>query len=227
MQTKDALIIFIKTPQPYQVKTRLQPQLTAKNAAVLYSAFLQDLNNKFLAKNDFDLWYAVSPEGYDQHILNSSIALNHYFLQQGNDIGKRMGHAFQTLFAKGYEKAVLIGSDIPAISSAIIKQAFQDLKVYDCVLGPSKDGGYYLIALKQVYRFLFSNVPWSTVEVLEVTLKLLKNNELDYKLLSELQDIDDYDSLLLFYNTLKKADKRSDTFPLKTWDFLSNYFKNN
>ena len=69
MNTSNALIIFIKTPIPFQVKTRLQPQLSGEDAAELYTAFLQDLDRRFNLRDNFECWYAISPENYDENLL--------------------------------------------------------------------------------------------------------------------------------------------------------------
>jgi rSAM/selenodomain-associated transferase 1 len=224
---KNALIIFIKTPIPGLVKTRLQPDLAEEESAELYSAFLKDLDKKFESSDDFICWYAVSPENFDANILEQIVHFDKYFLQVGVDLGERMHNAFQTLFSKGYEKIVLIGSDLPTISVDIVSQALQGLETKDCVIGPSKDGGYYLIALSKLYSDLFKDLPWSTSLVLEKTIELLDKNGLTYKLLAEYEDIDTHKELLAFYEDLKDKPKNDPDFPKHTWSVISRFFANN
>ncbi len=221
---KSALIIFVKTPISGQVKTRLQPHISAEESAKLYIAFLNDLDDKFYNQSDFLCWYAVSPENYEKDILNRIIHLDNYFFQKGRDLGGRMDRAFQSLFSKGYEKIVLIGSDLPSIPVDIISQALQGLANKDCVIGPSKDGGYYLIALNRPLSLLFENLPWSTFEVFKKTIEILDKKELTYTVLPELEDIDTYKELISFYQSQKKINKNDPDFPTHSWAVVSSLF---
>ena len=224
MKTKNALIIFVKTPVPGMVKTRLQPELTEDQSAELYCNFLMDLDNKFNPIADFDTWYAVSPENFNEDILAAFVQMDKYFLQDGHDLGKRMKNAFQALFSRGYEKLVLIGSDIPSITIDIISQALQGLETKDCVLGPSKDGGYYLIALSKIHQEIFRDFPWSTSVVLKKTMEILKKKGITYNLLVELEDIDTYENLISFYKDLEDRSKDDPDFPTNSWKILHKIF---
>jgi rSAM/selenodomain-associated transferase 1 len=221
---KNALIIFVKTPIPGLVKTRLQPQLTENQSAELYCSFLMDLDNKFKTIEDFHTWYAVSPENFNEDILAAFVRMDKYFLQDGQDLGERMQNAFQTLFSRGYERLVLIGSDIPSITRDLISQALQGLQTNDVILGPSKDGGYYLIALSHPQAFLFENLPWSSSDVFKKTIELLNKKGLTYKILPELEDIDTYKELISFYEELKDKDKSDPDFPKHSWKILNKNF---
>jgi len=224
MKIKNALIIFVKIPIPGQVKTRLQPHISLEESAKLYTAFLKDLDHKFYDQNDFLCWYAVSPENFNENILSRIIHLDNYFLQEGQDLGERIENAFQTLFRKGYEKIVLIGSDLPTISIDIISQALQGLETNDCVIGPSKDGGYYLIALSHPQSFLFEDLPWSTSDVLKKTIEILDKKGLTYNLLPEFEDIDTYKELLSLYKDLKDKPKDEPDFPTHSWKIVNKIF---
>ena len=220
---KNALIIFIKTPIPGLVKTRLQPQLTKEESAELYAAFLKDLDHKFYNQKEFDSYYAVSPENFEEIILSRLVHLDNYFFQEGEDLGERMNYAFQSFFSKGYEKIVLIGSDLPSITPGIVSQAIHGLETNDCVLGPSKDGGYYLIALSRSFPFLFDDLPWSTSEVLGKTIDILNKKRFTYKLLQELEDIDTYTELLAFYEDQQDKLKEDSEFPINSWSYISKF----
>jgi len=220
MTTKNALNIFIKTPVPYQVKTRFQPQLTGEESAKLYSAFLQDLDHKFAGQTGFQCCYAISPEYYDQEILKKIVNLTHFFMQQGDDFGKRKEHAFETSFSKGFGKVVLISSDVPAITTNNILESFKALNDHDCVIGPSEDGGYYLIALKSTMPFLFQDIPWNTSDVYGKTIDILRDKNMTYKILPPYQDVDTIKQLLSFYRYLQIADKKSADFPSNSWRIL-------
>jgi rSAM/selenodomain-associated transferase 1 len=166
----------------------------------------------------------VSPENFQNEVLAQIIHLDNYFLQEGKDLGERMNNAFQTMFRKGYEKIILIGSDLPSITTDIVSQALQNLESKDCVIGPSKDGGYYLIALNSPMSALFENLPWSSSEVLEKTIEILDKNGLTYTLLSEFEDIDTNKELVSFYQSLKNNPKNHPDFPTQSWVVVRKLF---
>ena len=224
MTNKNALIIFIKTPIPGLVKTRLQPQISPEESAELYTAFLKDLDDKFHNPDDFLCWYAVSPENFQKDVLDQIIHLDNYFLQESEELGERMDNAFQLLFSRGYKKIVLIGSDLPTITVDLINQALQGLEAKDCVIGPSKDGGYYLIALSHPHPDIFENLPWSTSEVFEKTIDILDKKGLKYNLLQEFEDIDTYKELKTFYQNYKEINKNDPDFPTHSWKIVSKLF---
>ncbi|MFB0925737.1 MAG: glycosyltransferase, partial [Vicingaceae bacterium] len=84
--------------------------------------------------------------------------------------GDRMSNAFENGFKQGYEKVILIGSDLPEISPSIIQEGFDKLEKSEVVFGPAEDGGYYLIGMKKSRKFIFENKPWSETGLLEITL---------------------------------------------------------
>jgi rSAM/selenodomain-associated transferase 1 len=222
MQNKEALVIFIKTPLPHLVKTRLQPQLSAGEAALIYSAFIRDLDQRFRRQKSFDHWYAVAPENFDPAILKNVIDLKRYFSQEGADLGERMIHTFNTLFSKGYAKIALIGSDIPTLSISTIRQSFRLLDGTDGVIGPGVDGGYYLIALNENYPFLFRKMPWSTSAVYQQTMTVIQKHNLRFSVLPTLSDIDTIVDLRALYNELKKVSRHLQDFPAHTWKVMQS-----
>ena len=128
-------------------------------------------------------------------------------LQSGKDLGERMLNAFDFVFKK-HHSACIIGSDCPTLSSAILQQSFEKLTDFDCVVGPSTDGGYYLLGmknevkgaflLKKALENLFLDMEWSTDQVLPNTLKRIKENNQTVLLLPELTDIDEEADWLIF-----------------------------
>lgn len=111
-------------------------------------------------------------------------------LQSGDDLGDRMAGAFREAFAEGYRYAVVIGSDCAELTPAIIRQAFRELSDHKVVLGPSQDGGYYLLGMSSYYGDLFAGIDWSTPSVLQQTIGRVKRQKLSYTLLPTLNDID-------------------------------------
>jgi uncharacterized protein len=187
-----ALIIFIKNALPGKVKTRLASTIGDEKAVHIYRSLLAYTNT--VTKNvDADRYVY-----YDLFINEKDKWDAAWFskkLQEGNDLGDRMSNSFKDLFFAGYENIVIVGSDCPAITAGIVEQAFAGLKNTDVVIGPSTDGGYYLLGLKKLYPALFMDTAWSTDKVLEQTLETCKRLNLSTCLLAELSDIDNEDDL--------------------------------
>jgi len=189
--TKSALLVFTRAPVPGQTKTRLIPLLGAEGAAEFHKTVLQ---STLVAANasDFGAVEIWSVTGNDHPFLTQcgldySCAMK---IQQGNDLGERMHHATSiTLAVNSF--VVLIGSDCPAITIDILNQSYQHLSNgKDAVLGPSKDGGYYLIGLKKMNSRIFQDITWGEGNVAERTRQNFTDLGLDYVELEELDDID-------------------------------------
>ena len=181
------LIVFVKNPIKGRVKTRLGETIGNAEAVRVYQALLaktksviSDLSTDRIVYygdfiNDNDLWSST-------HFKKA--------LQTGETLGNRMQNAFQESFEKGYQKVIIIGSDCPELSAEIIEQAYQLLDVYDVVLGPAEDGGYYLLGTKCFIPEIFNLSAWSTATVLEETLAIIQKHSLSHQLLPTLSDVD-------------------------------------
>ena len=123
--------------------------------------------------------------------------------QEGIDLGEKMHASFLRAFIGGSQRVVLIGTDCPGISTAILRQAFSALKGCDCVIGPSADGGYYLIGLKGPMPEIFRSIPWGTGKVLKHTYEILKGLGLQVVLLDRLPDIDRPEDLPSWHEAAK------------------------
>lgn len=119
-------------------------------------------------------------------------------LQRGNDLGEKMEEAFKAVFEAGNNKAVIIGTDCPELDAGTIVNAFKQLDLHDVVIGPAKDGGYYLLGLKQSKRSLFQRIAWSTDKVFEQTVEACSQAKLSTFVLQELTDIDTEQDLIEF-----------------------------
>ncbi len=117
-------------------------------------------------------------------------------VQSGNSLGERMTNAFNEVFEKDYCQVMIIGSDVPDISSEIILESFINLNGSDIVISPSDDGGYSLLGMKKPYNFLFNEIEWSTNNVLVQTIKIINEKGLKLTTACSLNDIDTYDELL-------------------------------
>ena len=193
----NALAVMAKAPLPGQVKTRLQPSLTADEAAALSRSLLVDQLNHLqeLARTDFYL--AFAPD--DAQCLMEQLAPScfHLFPQQGNDLGSRMAAVFERLFQMGHKSIALIGGDLPPVPLGFFKQAYALLESSQTrvVLGPSRDGGYYLVGSNQPTPEIFAGMNWSHSEVLKETKNRLASLRVDYCLLPLSFDIDTVENL--------------------------------
>ena len=188
--TKDLLIVFVKNIKLGKVKTRLAKTIGNEAAIEVYSELVKLTEE------------ATQHIVIDKHIYFSDAIIENKWpntfktVQQGKDLGERMQNAFKTGFEKGYERIVLIGSDLPDISTEIIQDGLHTLKTSNVVFGPAEDGGYYLIGLTKMHGFIFKNKPWSEPNLLEETLKELSSKNVEYSTLITLNDIDTLEDLL-------------------------------
>lgn len=201
-----ALVIIARYPQAGTTKTRLAQTIGDQLTVGLYRAFLTDLATRFSGQ-DYALYWTYTPSTADYQAfiaaLNpTAVTASTCFPQQGPDLGARLLHAFRQTQALGYQRTVLIGSDSPHISQAIVKQAQTALDHADVVIGPAADGGYYLIAMHQPHD-LFTGIPMSTPQVKEMTLAAAQRQGLRVYLLETLFDIDELPDLQRLARLLK------------------------
>jgi len=190
-QPANALVILTKAPQPGQSKTRLVPPLSYAEAADLARALLLDQLQNLATFGGARLFIAFTPETATGFFDGFSAQGFTCFAQRGPSLGERMRHAFEHLFASGFANVILIGSDLPALPVRFFQQAYAWLeKSADIVLGPSADGGYYLIAMNRMITAIFDDIGWSSADVLSQTLHKLDDLSLKHELLSEWYDID-------------------------------------
>jgi rSAM/selenodomain-associated transferase 1 len=202
-----AVIVFLKAPEQGCVKTRLSMDLDESFVLGLYKGFVCDTLDILETGGDTFVCF-WPPETGDslKRLLGNELG---YFHQKGNDLGERMSNAFKEIFKKGYEKALLIGTDIPELDRDIIRLAHQALQTADAVIGPTGDGGYYLIGFQNAVfpEDIFNEISWSTASVLDQTLKAMNRMSLQYKLLATLNDIDTSGDLKALIDRVKKGGK--------------------
>jgi len=184
---KQLLIIFVKNIVLGKVKTRLAKTIGNDNAFEVYKR-LVSITEKATEKLPFAKHIYFSDQ-----IIETKWKGDEKFIQKGNNIGERMSNAFKDGFDMGYKQIILIGSDLPDISSDIILDGFNALQKNNIVFGPAEDGGYYLVGMNIFTPTLFQNKPWSKPSLLKETLSELKN----YTLIQELNDIDTIEDLRL------------------------------
>lgn len=190
---KRALAIFAKAPLPGRVKTRLSPSLSPQQAADLYRCMLLDTLERVAA---LDAEKILFHEGGAAFFREAAPGIS-LVAQAAGGLGARLEHACDTLGSMGYGPCVVIGTDAPDLPLAYIEEAFRALeRGRDAVFGPAGDGGYYLVGLREGYRSLFRDIPWSTERVLEKSLAQAKASGLTATLLPTWHDLDCYEDLI-------------------------------
>jgi rSAM/selenodomain-associated transferase 1 len=172
------------------------PPLSFDDAAELARALLLDqLQNlaRFTAAQLFIAFTPPSAASFFEALLPREASC---FCQQGDSLGDRMRHAFAVLFSKGFSRVVLIGGDLPAVPLEALADAVAALeKDSEIVLGPSLDGGYYLVGMSRLISEIFEGIRWSQPDVLTLTTAKLVSLKKKYKLISPWYDIDTIDDL--------------------------------
>jgi len=187
----------------------------------LYKCFVEDILEK-LKDLDYDILICYHPIEKLEYFKRWIGKKYKYLPQNGEDLGERMKNCFKKGFNQGFEKLLVIGSDSPDLPNAIIKDAFRKLDVYDSVIGPCKDGGYYLLGFigNRFSQTIFNGIPWSTKEVFGKTMDLLKDMSFHVYVLPLWQDVDTFDDLTDFYLKNKKSIFKTS----KTMIVLREYF---
>ena len=195
----ELLMIFVRNPIIGTVKTRLASKIGNKLALKVYNELTRhtaSICEKIKTKKK--VYYSkeiIFNDSWSDLVFQKQ-------LQCEGDLGQRMKTAFDEAFDEGYNKVIIIGSDVYSLSELIIQQAFHKLNYHDVVIGPALDGGYYLLGLKMNYPQIFNNKNWGTKSVLKETLNDLKSKSIFF--LNPQNDIDDYDDLLKETYLLKK-----------------------
>ncbi len=208
----NVLLIFVKYPEPGFVKTRLAKDVGDKNAARLYRLFAEEILNR-TKDEKFRRIIFFSPPDKKSEIIDWIGGNWEMCPQAGKDLGERMCSAFRFAFKQGGKKAVIIGTDSPLLDSVTIVKAFVELETNQCVIGPSPDGGYYLLGLSAPHMELFQGVDWSTPKVFSQTVSILNKLGVKFTLLEEHFDVDTVDDLIILKEELRKID-RPDQLPL-------------
>ena len=205
--TKELLIIFTRNPELGKCKTRLAATIGDVAALEIYKYLLAhtaSITEDLLVHKEVH----YSDEIHHNDIWNDSIFRKKS--QKGYDLGERMKNAFKAGFKDGYDKIIIIGSDMYDLSPQDLEHAFTALSVNDYVLGPAEDGGYYLLGMKKLNNSLFENKKWGTNTVLNDTLNNLLNENIE--LLPFRNDIDYYEDIKdirVFDQFLDKTEKKT------------------
>jgi len=186
MNTK-ALIIFVRNPVQGKVKTRIAATAGEQEALRIYKELLRH-THAVSKSTDADkyVFYSDLPQlgdGWEDDLY-------HKLIQAGETLGDKMKDAFHRMFEKGYAQVVIIGSDCYELTAAIIEAAWNGLNEKDAVIGPARDGGYYLLGMKKFIPGIFENKKWSTSSVYTHTITDLEKAGTAYITLPLLNDVD-------------------------------------
>ncbi len=204
------LIIFAREPVPGKVKTRLAREVGKQCAAELYSAMIEDVLANAASLDGVQpllFWALDSAEMPADPVIPGLRMLE----QHGTTLGERMGDAFRHAFQSGFDTCCIIGTDSPDLPPEYIAEAFDQLESSkaDAVFGPAEDGGYYLLGLRQNRQELFTDIAWSTPEVLEASLTRANELGLRTSLLPSWYDIDTLQDLLRLIASPSKSALRT------------------
>jgi rSAM/selenodomain-associated transferase 1 len=184
----NAVILFARDPILGQVKTRLSSSFDDETILRLYTCFVEDSLEKIRQVDNADCFVGISPSNLSGFFNGIEDSDTRSFIQQGKDLGDKMRQAFVDRFSDGYKKVVIIGSDSPSLPVSYINQALNSDK--DLMLGPSTDGGYYLIAMTGKVSEVFDGIAWGTEQVLDETLNRVKKAGVSLELLPVWYDVD-------------------------------------
>ena len=184
------LVVFAKNPVPGEVKTRLLPRYSPEQAAEIYRAFILDTLDSAEGLDQEQRHIAFTP-GDAKKVFSKMVSDDWHLLpQQGADLGERMDAAVLYCLKQGASRVVVIGTDIPSLPLPHLERAFQLLAGKQLVLGPSTDGGYYLVGLTQPTSEIFRSISWGTDRVFAQTINRALVFDLSIGLVPPWYDVD-------------------------------------
>ena len=193
MPSPHVLVVFARAPQLGRVKTRLASVVGDEAALSIYRGLAEQVMQQVCGDAEFVVTVACAPDSSVDDVrewLGAHAGGRHVEGQGTGDLGARMHGAMLRHFGRGARKVVIIGTDCPAVNAQVVRSAMEALDHADVVFGPALDGGYYLVGAAMPVPQLFTDVPWSAANTLEVSLDRAARSGLRVQLLSLLADID-------------------------------------
>jgi uncharacterized protein len=205
----NAVIVFTKYPRNGNVKTRLGKTLGNYFAAEFFKLMAEHIFEVCLSlpEKDYSLFLFFSEQEEKEPVNNWVDNRFSLQLQEGRDLGERMKSAFRFLFKNLYKKVIIIGTDCPEMNSEILLKSFNELSGKNVVIGPSTDGGYYLLGMDSFYPFLFDKIEWSSSKVFKESIKRVEKNKLSFELMPELIDVDTEEDMRKWFSKSNKENK--------------------
>lgn len=210
--------IMAKYPTVGMVKTRLGESLDPEKAAHLYLCFLKDTVEK-VSRLGVPVFIYYTPEDKKEYFERLFGDNPSYLPQMGDDLGERLYNGFKEICEQGYDSAIALASDSPDLPEAILDESLKKLTQYDSVIGPSFDGGYYLIGLRKdsASKNLFRGIAWSTETVFNETMKKIKQGKISCHALAPWGDVDQMADLNRLLSSEDPVFHKS-----HTWRFLKS-----
>lgn len=184
------LLVFIKYPEPGRVKTRLARSVGDAAAADLYRRMAERTVREAHRVRAIQMCVMYDPPGREVDIRGWLGAGIRYRPQRGTGLGERLAAAFNASFAEGADRVVAIGSDCPGLRAPVLSQALDALETHQAVVGPARDGGYYLLGLRQAGPEVFRGIAWSTGRVFRQTRERIAALGWTCRVLPTLSDVD-------------------------------------
>ena len=213
----ECLLFYVKWPEPGKVKTRLALHCGDDHAVGLYRCFILDMLDA-LAHNPQQVCICYAPEEALPDFKSWLKEAYLYLPQHGHDLGERMCHSFQDAFRLGFQSVCLVGSDLPDLPPDYVQEAFERLSFYESVIGPSVEGGYYLLGFRKETFFpgIFSNMNWSKSTVYRETINRYEQHGTKFTALPPWNDIDDLQELQEWY----RNNRNVNTLAARTLTYL-------
>ena len=199
---QSALVVMARYPRLGEGKTRLANALGAERTYRLYRAFLEDIDTRFAGRRRTLVWAFYPP---DADFASLTRPGSRCVPQFGDSLGARMWNCFRALHREGYERIIMIGADVPHVCDEWLDEAETQLDSVDAVLGPTDDGGYYLVAM-QTPHDVFTDIPMGTDRALIETLRKAAAEGLRVHLLPRSFDIDEEHDLVQLRALLARDD---------------------
>lgn len=192
---RSAVLVFVRAPEPGRVKTRLAAAIGPEAALRVYLRLAEHTLREARALSGAAVRVHFTPPEAGEAVRRWLGGPADYLPQAGGGLGDRMRRAFEEAFAAGYARVVIVGSDLPGLSAGLLRRALDLLEGHEAVLGPARDGGYYLLGLRRPVPGLFEGIAWSTAEVFAGTLERLRREGVEPALLEVLGDVDEVGDL--------------------------------
>ncbi len=215
---RTTVLIFARYPQPGKVKTRMTPPLTPQEAAELHLASLRAVCESLQACGDLTSVLVVTPDDRAE-MLNKKVSgrisgcPKNYpdtfstWVQGGGSLGERLCRATDRAFVAGADAVLMIGADSPTLPAKLVMDAVTALTSHEAVLGPTHDGGYYLLGLRGPIPLLFDRIDWGTDRVAEQTRQRALEVGVDLAEVQSWYDLDRFDDLRTALGDLSAAEE--------------------
>ena len=210
MDPMRSLLIFARLPVAGKVKTRLAPRYSPEESLELHRALLSDsldLVRRAASSASAAPFLYLSENGALDAELASRLGPICPALQRGSDLGERLARAFQERFAAGSRRVVILGSDSPHLPQERILRAFEALEKDEVVVGPARDGGYYLIGASRLHPELYRQIPWGTAQVYRETVRRARRNGIPIASLPAWDDVDLPESVTALWKEILQREK--------------------